>query len=115
MKELIDLLSVQLRVGNQQFNRGQIVLKKLEIARWKKLLADATMLFDVETDFLDDDMFVFDTKNDVEDLLLDNIVSEEDAGDEGKTAYEEDEEQDTSFYEDYNDEETTDLQDYDED
>jgi hypothetical protein len=91
------------------------VLKKLEIARWKKLLADATMLFDVETDFLDDDMFVFDTKNDVEDLLLDNIVSEEDAGDEGKTAYEEDEEQDTSFYEDYNDEETTDLQDYDED
>lgn len=46
--------------------------EKLEIARWKKLLADVTLFFDDETDFLDDEMFVFYANNDVEDLLLEN-------------------------------------------
>jgi hypothetical protein len=35
------------------------------------------MLFAVETDLLDDEMFALDVENDVEDLLLENIIQED--------------------------------------
>ena len=53
------------------------MLKKVEIVRLNKVLADATMLFAVETDLLDDEMFALDVENDVEDLLLENIIQED--------------------------------------
>jgi len=53
------------------------VLKKVEIVRLNKVLADATMLFAVETDLLDDEMFALGIENDVEDLLLENIIQED--------------------------------------
>ncbi|XP_046446870.1 uncharacterized protein LOC124210399 [Daphnia pulex] len=109
LEEDIKKLQDQISAGNQQFHRGQIVLKQLEIARWKKVLADATMLFDVESDFLDEDTFAYDIENGIEDLLLDNIQED---GDEENEAYEEDSEEETADYQDYSDEETNDYQDY---
>ena len=103
----------------QEFNTGQLlVLKKFEIAQWKKFLADDVGIWRWLTlEPISWTMFVFDSKNYVEDYLLDNIVYEENTDDENKnTPYEEHEEQDITYcYEDYNDEETTDLQDYDKD
>ena len=67
-------LSVNIHAEDKPFFLGQIVLKKVEIVRLNKVLADATMLFAVETDLLDDEMFALDVENDFEDLLLKNII-----------------------------------------
>ena len=50
------------------------------------------------SDFLDDEMFLFDIENDVEDLLLENIVYQEN-GDEGNA------DEENVHYQDYCDEE----------
>ena len=106
----MSVLSVCIDTENKQFNRGQIVIKKLEIARWKKVLADATMLFNVETDLLDDEMFNFDIENDVEDLLLENLIYQD--GDEENKNYGEDGDEENETHDWNSKEETADYQDY---
>lgn len=68
-------------------------------------MADATMLFDIEADFLDEDTFTFDIENAIEDLLLDNIIIQEDGDKENKALEEDCEEETITDYQDYSDEE----------
>ncbi len=63
------------------------------------------MLFEVDTDFIDDEMFALDTEHEGEDLLLENMFYQEDGDEDNENSEEDDGDEGTADYQDYSDEE----------